>query len=840
MEGPVQELGAHALVLHTITNEGTNSSNPVTTTSSSDIIAPENQSGSGLAIPSPIITGSTPLTSLALKKSSVIATHSTTDFSCETQGSLRPTSIANDVVALMDEERANDYAHYTAQFIPLVETITRLSEEKEQWDKERNDWEDHRKVLEYEKGALRKVLEEEKQRAVEERLRVKDEQKMWIARLKDQEKCLDGLRRKREEERLRHIAEINIKEKVHKERVREMEAKGVEGRVELQQTLDATEAKWDAIQARWDATEAGWNTERQQMDQTCKLTRWQLSTERDKLTVAKMELAEVSSELSKVVKQNGNLQERLTELERDLRQRDERFNKAMDRWKGDLDSERMKHEEEARCGLEGVKRFQDQVKTLEAMITHSTSAEVACRAELDVLSLEKGRMGADLTKAQVDLRQERIRAGCAEKMAEDAKREGNDVKACYDQQLSDMTRQHKMEHDEANNQIMKHRALLSETEARDRALLHRAKVKQERTDKDLKSARNRLAESNRDNTILATKLGQEQAQHTAMEEEVERLQAIAKVGELQRETLAQEMSISQEDAKRSIRTLMLETDHKISTLQSEINKVTHNLADAEKIIKAHEATSIQLVTQRAQLENQFEAVNTSLASQKEEFIDQRTKMEEAHSLVTAEKKVYKEGLNIVTAEYESLKKVASGFVILRIKLINDHKRLLEAKTQDATAAKQMLQDEHQKAFKVERTKHQTETKALRETLRCHKEEFANERTKLEETHSLLITERDKCDEELKAVTAESESHKKACIIERVKVENGYKQRLETKIREAAAARQRLKNKHQKALEVELTRHQAEIEALREAHQETVRGLHQAMSSAVTAVFGTAT
>ena len=736
----------------------------------------------------------------------------------------------------MNKERANAYAHYTAQFVPLVETITRLSEEKEQWEKERNDRERRRKVLQYEKDALHRVLEEEKQRAFEERMRTEDEQKTWIVRLKDQEKNLDGLKRKREEERLRHIAEINIKENVHKERVREIEAKGVEGRMKLQQTLDATEAE----RAKLDATEAGWNTERQQMDQTCKLSQLQLSTERDRLMVANTELAEASSELSKVVKQNNNLQARLIVLERDIRQRDECFSEAIDRWKRNLDSERTKHEEEARCRLEVVERLQDQVKTLEAMVTHSTSAEVAYRAELDVLSLEKERMGADLTKAHVDLRQERIRAGCAEKMAEDAKREGHDAKACYDQQLSDMIRQHKMEHDEASNHIMKHRALLSETEARDRALLQRAKVKQERTDKDLKSARNRLAESNRDNTILATKLEQEQAQHTAMEEEVERLQAIVKVGELQRETLAQEMSISQEDAKRSVQTLILETDHKISTLQSELNKVTHNLADAEKIIKAHEATSIQLVTQRAQLENQLEAVNTSLESQKEEFIDQRTKLEEAYSLVIAEKKAYKEGLNIVTAEYESLKKVASGFVILRIKLINDHKRLLEAKTQDATAAKQMLEDEYQKAFEVERTKHQAETKALREALRCHKEEFANERTKLEETHSLLITERDKCDEELKAVTAESESHKKACIIERVKVENGYKQRLETKIREAAAARQRLKNKHQKALEVELTRHQAEIEALREAHQETVRGLHQAMSSAVTAVFGTAT
>jgi len=716
MEDFLQDLGAGTLAAHIIGTESTSSSNPTIATSSSDSITSDSQDAD-LSVSSSDISESTSLTSLGSRNSSTITGQSTPDIGDEAHGLLKSTSIesnASDVVALMDEERANAHAHYMAQFIPLVDTIARLSEEKERWDAERNAWEDRRRVLEYEKDTLHKALEEEKQRAVEEQLRATDEQKAWKVRLEGQEKKLDILWRKRDEERWQYVSDIKIKDEAYEERVRQIEARGVEERMELQKTLDAKEVEWD--------------TERHQIDQTCKGSQWQLSTERDKLTVANVELAEARSELSKVVKQNIELQEKLTNLERDLRQRDERFNDAAYRWKGELEAERTKREEDVQQGSQDAERLQEQVKTLEAKITHSASVEVAYKAEMDVLKLEKQQADANLIKAQDNLRQERIRADGAEKMAKDAKREGHDAKARHNHQLNELTCRHKTECDEANELITKHRTLLSETEARDTQLrleledslkvmenlLQKAKEKQERMNRDLRSVRSQLADSERNGGVMATKLGLQQARNATMEQEAQRLQGIVAAGNLKSERLVQEMAVSQEEARITTQTLTDDTNRKLSTLQVEIDSVKHSLENAQKTIETHETTALQFVIQRAQLDNKLKAVNLSFDSYKEEFAIERTKLEDAYSLLLTEKDNAEKKLKSTTAELESLKNAAVGFVIARVKLLNDHKRALEAKTRETAAAKQTLEDEHQKAFEVELTRHQAETEALRD------------------------------------------------------------------------------------------------------------------------------
>jgi len=60
-------------------------------------------------------------------------------------------------------------------------------------------------------------------------------------------------------------------------------------------------------------------------------------------------------------------------------------------------------------------------------------------------------------------------------------------------------------------------------------------------------------------------------------------------------------------------------------------------------------------------------------SLEEIFIVPRTKLEEGYSLLITQKKNDEEKFKIISAEFESLQKAAVGFVIARVKLINDNK-----------------------------------------------------------------------------------------------------------------------------------------------------------------------
>ena len=479
-------------------------------------------------------------------------------------------------------------------------------EEKGQWERDRGDWEARRRVLEDEKN----TLQLEKQQVVKEWSR---EIKTWRAHLEAEKKKLESIAREREEERKEHTMGIEIKENECLKSVRkintscwELEAMRLHEKTEFQKTLDASNAKWDM--------------ERQQITLDCTQAQTHFSTKREKSMVAKEELAEACSELVKVIKQNSDLQGKVSDLGRDLRQRDECFNEAMNRWKGDLEAERTKREE-VQQGYQDTKHLQDQVKTLEARMTHATSAESGCRAEMNVLRLEKERMDAELTKAQENLRQERIRADRAERMVEDAKREGGNAKAHYEQRLRDLTRRHKTECNKANDLIMKQRTLLSETEARATELSLKLEASVKVTENLLQKAKeeqarmqSQLAESERNGGVLATELEVQHARNAAMGVEVEKLQASVKAlkaVKLQRAMPAQEMAVSQE-TKGRVQTPAEQTDPKILTLQLELDSAKQSLADALKTIKTHETAAVQLVIQRSQLENELKADNPSL------------------------------------------------------------------------------------------------------------------------------------------------------------------------------------------------------------------------------------
>ena len=693
----MRESGFEDLV-HTFANQRTNLLDTATATSLDDNLTSDGQPG-GLSMQLPELSDSTSLTSLTLKKLSptaenaLVLRHNTSDIlKCtSTQGH------ADDTASLIDDElnRAND--HYKVQWIPLFETTTCLLEEKGQWERDRGDWEARRRVLEDEKNALQM----EKQQVVKERSR---EIKTWRAHLEAEKKKLESITRDREEERKRHTMEIEIKENECLKSVRKINT-------------------------------SCWELKAMRLHE-----KTHFSTEHDKLMAAKEELAEACSELIKVIKQNNDLQGKVSDLGRDLRQHDECFNEAMNRWKRDLEAERTKREE-VQQRSQDTERFQDQVKTLEARITHATSAEAGCRAEMEVLRLEKERMGAELTKAQDSLRHERIRADGAERMVEEAKREGGDARAHYEQQLGDLTCQHKTEYNEANDLIMKHKTLLSETEARATELTLKLEDSVKVTENLLQKAKeeqarmqSQLAESERNAGVLATELGVQHARNAAMGVEVEKLQAsvkAVKAVKLQRDMPAQEMAVSQE-TKGRIQTPAEQTDPKISTLQLELDSAKQSLADALKTIKTHEAAAVQLVTQRSQLENELKAVNPSFTLQNGLVL--QTKLEEAHSLLLAEKIKYE--AKLVTAELEFHKNASIKFGIERAKLTNDHKRLLKMEAQEAAAARRRLEDEHKEALELELTRYQTEIKGLQD---AHQETLRGLRQAMAEAAGHAIT-----------------------------------------------------------------------------------------------------